>query len=104
MYSAAYPLHDGRYDEDGPEGTKSTRRVKNWIRFLRLQNIRHFDFRMDNDSTFSCNGNLYLLTNDTTYDNFTSVPYRSFIQSGHVGVKCSQTSHFGRSDDTSERK
>ena len=31
VYSAAYPLHDGRYDEDGPEGTKSTRRVKNWI-------------------------------------------------------------------------
>ena len=33
VYSAAYPLHDGRYDEDGPEGTKSTRRVKNWMRF-----------------------------------------------------------------------
>ena len=26
-YSAAYPLHDGRYDKDGPNGEKCARRV-----------------------------------------------------------------------------
>ena len=26
-YSAVYPLHDGRYDKDGPNGEKCARRV-----------------------------------------------------------------------------
>ena len=29
-YSAVYPLHDGRYDKDGPNGEKCARRVSKW--------------------------------------------------------------------------
>ena len=29
-YLAVYPLHDGRYDKDGPNGEKCARRVSKW--------------------------------------------------------------------------
>ena len=28
VYKATFPLHEGRYDKDGPQGEKSDRRVK----------------------------------------------------------------------------
>ena len=32
-YSAAYPLHDGRYDKDGPNGEQCARRVNEYLKF-----------------------------------------------------------------------
>ena len=29
VYNATFPLHEGRYDKDGPQGEKSDRRVRN---------------------------------------------------------------------------
>ena len=28
VYKATFPLHEGRYDKDGPQGEKSDRRVR----------------------------------------------------------------------------
>ena len=36
-YSAAYPLHDGRYDKDGPNGEKCARRVSSSIRQIKTE-------------------------------------------------------------------
>lgn len=33
-YVAAYPLHDGRYDKDGPDGSICDRRVSRFVSFL----------------------------------------------------------------------